>query len=113
MANLLVVLSLTVDGPSSAHVEILERRIILYPGHLDISIGRASKVSRKGFTAANDNGWFDSPVMSRLHARLSATMEEKVRRPGLARGFPPQYIANYLLEDPDQGPRFPSWNLCQ
>ncbi|KAH6627056.1 hypothetical protein B0J18DRAFT_158616 [Chaetomium sp. MPI-SDFR-AT-0129] len=72
-----VVLSLTPDGASGANLQIPERRIILYPGHLNISIGRASKDSRKGFVAAKDNGWFDSPVMSRLHARLSATMDEK------------------------------------
>jgi hypothetical protein len=43
-----------------------------------LQIGRASKVTTKGFVAAADNAWFDSPVMSRNHAEIVANVDEKV-----------------------------------
>jgi pSer/pThr/pTyr-binding forkhead associated (FHA) protein len=75
-----VVLSLSADRSSGADVLFPERRITLYDGKDSITIGRASKISTKGFVAGIDNAWFDSPVMSRLHARLFARMDQKVRR---------------------------------
>lgn len=36
-----------------------------------VGIGRASRNPAKGLTAAGDNAWFDSPIMSRQHAKFS------------------------------------------
>ena len=37
----------------------------------EMDIGRASRNAAKGLTAAEDNAWFDSPIMSRQHAKFS------------------------------------------
>ncbi|KAL9588344.1 MAG: hypothetical protein Q9203_002852 [Teloschistes exilis] len=42
-----------------------------------ITIGRASKTTSKNLFAASDNAWFDSPIMSREHAKLSVTYDGK------------------------------------
>ncbi|KAI4255470.1 MAG: hypothetical protein LQ352_002563 [Teloschistes flavicans] len=42
-----------------------------------IIIGRASKTTSKGLFAASDNAWFDSPIMSREHAKMSVTYDGK------------------------------------
>ncbi|CAK7234924.1 hypothetical protein SCUCBS95973_009095 [Sporothrix curviconia] len=39
------------------------------------SIGRASKTASKGLVPATDNAFFDSPVVSRLHAEVTANFE--------------------------------------
>jgi hypothetical protein len=75
-----VVLSMSADPSSGSDVLFPERRITLNGDRNTITIGRASKVSTKGFVAGIDNAWFDSPVMSRLHARFCARMDDKVCR---------------------------------
>ena len=75
-----VLLSLSADSSSGSDVLFPERRIALNRDNDTITIGRASKVSTKGFVAGIDNAWFDSPVMSRLHARFCARMDDKVCR---------------------------------
>lgn len=62
------VLAARTPGP---HFVEPERRLTFTTRHPVIPIGRASKVPTKGFVAASDNAWFDSPVMSRGHAELS------------------------------------------
>ncbi|KAI0595459.1 hypothetical protein F4775DRAFT_569123 [Biscogniauxia sp. FL1348] len=52
-----------------------ERRLVLTRKAPSIRIGRASKVPTKGFVAARENAWFDSPVMSRQHAELVANFD--------------------------------------
>ncbi|KAL1845284.1 hypothetical protein VTK73DRAFT_743 [Phialemonium thermophilum] len=42
-----------------------------------VQIGRASKISAKGFVAQPENGWFDSPVMSRTHAVVTADLDNQ------------------------------------
>lgn len=54
---------------------IPERHIVLTRSAPVISIGRASKVPTKGFVPKADNAWFDNPVMSRKHAKLSAQFD--------------------------------------
>ncbi|KAI0997012.1 hypothetical protein K3495_g11172 [Podosphaera aphanis] len=54
-----------------------ERVIHLSPAKPYISIGRASKNPSKALYGSIDNAWFDSPVMSRDHARLSLDLESK------------------------------------
>lgn len=45
-----------------------------------VDVGRASKNESKGLIAAKDNAWFDSPIMSRQHARFTVSAGHKVRR---------------------------------
>ncbi|KAI1085039.1 hypothetical protein F5B20DRAFT_575508 [Whalleya microplaca] len=52
-----------------------ERRFVLSRHAPSVPIGRASKVPSKGFVAAKDNAWFDSPVMSRQHAELVVSFD--------------------------------------
>ncbi|KAI1484760.1 hypothetical protein F5X96DRAFT_662988 [Biscogniauxia mediterranea] len=54
-----------------------ERRLVLTRKAPSIRIGRASKVPTKGFVAAKENAWFDSPVMSRQHAELIANFDTR------------------------------------
>ncbi|KAI0012540.1 hypothetical protein F4779DRAFT_39897 [Xylariaceae sp. FL0662B] len=63
----------TIGGTYSAGFP--ERQFILTRHAPSIAIGRASKVPSKGFVAAHDNAWFDSPVMSRQHAELVASFD--------------------------------------
>ncbi|KAH6641665.1 hypothetical protein F5144DRAFT_142314 [Chaetomium tenue] len=76
-----VVLRLFLDQDQSSGVDTFpERHITLHDGRdggSSITIGRASKLSTKGFIASAENAWFDSPVMSRLHARLSAKLDDR------------------------------------
>jgi hypothetical protein len=72
-----VVLRLSAAQSSGGDILFPERRITLHQGKDTITIGRASKISTKGFVASAENAWFDSPVMSRLHARLSVKMDDK------------------------------------
>ncbi|KAJ4302309.1 hypothetical protein N0V88_002452 [Collariella sp. IMI 366227] len=71
-----VALHLSVHQSSGPEMLCPERRIILSPENKDITIGRSSKVSTKGYLASPDNAWFDSPLMSRLHARIVANKVE-------------------------------------
>jgi pSer/pThr/pTyr-binding forkhead associated (FHA) protein len=72
-----VVLRLSADQSSGAHILFPERRITLHGNTDSVIIGRASKSADKGFIASAGNAWFHSPVMSRLHARLSANMDDR------------------------------------
>jgi pSer/pThr/pTyr-binding forkhead associated (FHA) protein len=60
--------------------EIPTRTIALSHKNNSVSIGRASKTVNKGILAAADNAWFDSPVMSRNHAKLKLDSNTKVYR---------------------------------
>lgn len=57
----------------------MERIINLSPDHPTIDIGRASKSLNKGIVSGADNAWFDSPVMSRAHAKLALDTNDNVR----------------------------------
>ncbi|KAJ8123046.1 hypothetical protein ONZ43_g910 [Nemania bipapillata] len=67
-----VVVTLSLRGPYS----IPRRRLVLTRNHPVIPIGRSSKVHSKGFVPADDNAWFDNPVMSRKHAELVAKFHD-------------------------------------
>lgn len=58
--------------------EFRTRTITLTEFNNTLRIGRASKVSTKGFVPAPDSAWFDSPVMSRNHAEIVANFQDKV-----------------------------------
>jgi hypothetical protein len=72
-----VVLRLSTDQSSGANIIFPERRITLHGDTDSVIIGRASKSADKGFIASAGNAWFHSPVMSRLHAQLSAKMDDR------------------------------------
>ncbi|KAH8671509.1 hypothetical protein BX600DRAFT_510177 [Xylariales sp. PMI_506] len=71
-----VAVVLVAHKPESDFV-VPERHVILTEQTPSIRIGRASKVASKGFVAARDNTWFESPVMSREHAVLRANFDTK------------------------------------
>jgi len=54
-----------------------ERQIKLTPENPSIIIGRASKTSSRGYDPAPDNAWYNSAVMSRHHAELTADFSQK------------------------------------
>ncbi|CAO1603098.1 hypothetical protein XANCAGTX0491_006691 [Xanthoria calcicola] len=60
------------------------RVITLSPSADPIFIGRASKTASKGLVAAPANAWFDSPIMSRQHGRISMTSSGAVQLQDLA-----------------------------
>lgn len=74
-----VILTLSARTPASGNVLFPKRTLTLTRSNNTITVGRASKVSTKGFIAAPDNAWFDSPVMSRQHAQFTADVDGKVR----------------------------------
>ncbi|KAL2152596.1 hypothetical protein VTH82DRAFT_5780 [Thermothelomyces myriococcoides] len=74
-SNKTVVLSLSADTSSGSDVLFPERRIVFHQGKDNIIVGRASKVSMKGYVAGIENAWFHSPVMSRHHAQIFARMD--------------------------------------
>lgn len=57
-----------------------ERRIVLTGSSPTLQIGRASNRLALGLQSETANAWFDSPVMSRNHARISADIANKVCR---------------------------------
>ncbi|CAJ2502482.1 Uu.00g098760.m01.CDS01 [Anthostomella pinea] len=66
-----VIVTLSSRIPSSVH----SRRLVLTRDSPSVRIGRASKIATKGFVPAQDNAWFDSPVMSRNHAEIFANFD--------------------------------------
>jgi FHA domain len=56
-----------------------KRVLKLNPDRLSVPIGRASKSVSKGLLSAEDNAWFDNPVMSRDHAELVFDPDDMVR----------------------------------
>ncbi|KAI3333257.1 hypothetical protein F4824DRAFT_503292 [Ustulina deusta] len=60
-------------GPSA----IPKRQVTLTRSVPVLAIGRSSKVPSKGFIPADNNAWFDNPVMSRQHAEIIAQFDKK------------------------------------
>ncbi|CAG8953134.1 hypothetical protein HYFRA_00003332 [Hymenoscyphus fraxineus] len=56
------------------------RTLLLTPRDDTTPIGRASKSVAKGILGAEDNAWFDSPVMSRDHAELRLNSSTSVSK---------------------------------
>lgn len=44
----------------------------------EVEIGRASKNAHKGLTVGSDNAWFDYPILSRTHAKFTASPPQRV-----------------------------------
>ncbi|KAL8909141.1 MAG: hypothetical protein Q9171_005177 [Xanthocarpia ochracea] len=72
-----VVMTLVPQGSETDCV----RTIPLSPSANSVLIGRASKTPSKGLVAAPANAWFDSPIMSRQHGKISITSSGVVSRP--------------------------------
>ena len=47
----------------------------------EIAVGRASKNPQKGLLADFDNAWFDYPILSRTHAKFTASPHKRVSVP--------------------------------
>jgi hypothetical protein len=71
-----VVLTLSAVESSGANIPFPKRQITFTKDRDVVPVGRSSKIATKGFVAGTDNAWFDSPVMSRLHAQLGARMDD-------------------------------------
>ncbi|GAP89521.1 putative fha domain protein [Rosellinia necatrix] len=68
-----IIVTLCPRGPSS----IPKRQLVFTRSLPVVLIGRSSKVQSKGFIPADNNAWFDNPVMSRQHAEIIAEFDEK------------------------------------
>ncbi|KAL8695569.1 MAG: hypothetical protein Q9224_003344, partial [Gallowayella concinna] len=66
------------------HKNDFTRVITLSPSSNSIYIGRASKTPSKGLVAAPENAWFDSPIMSRHHGKISVTASGVIQLKDLA-----------------------------
>ncbi|KAL9036729.1 MAG: hypothetical protein Q9180_004129, partial [Flavoplaca navasiana] len=75
-----VVMNLIPQGDNRDYTRV----ITLSPSAEPIIIGRASKTTSKGLLAAPQNAWFDSPIMSRQHGRISMTSTGVVQLQDLA-----------------------------
>lgn len=71
-----VLILLSTKSPTS--ITHPERRIILTQSRPTLKIGRSSNRSVMGLTPTLDNGYFDSPVMSREHAEIEADIPRQV-----------------------------------
>lgn len=71
-----VLVSLSVSQPNS--IELPERRIRLYKSRLPVRIGRSSNRAQVDLEPAVNNGWFNSPVMSRKQAEITADIPSNV-----------------------------------
>ncbi|TGJ84686.1 hypothetical protein E0Z10_g4057 [Xylaria hypoxylon] len=69
-----IAVTLSTRGGSSS---IPQRRLVLTRTVPAVPIGRSSKVPSKGFVPADDNAWFENPVMSRQHAEIIAKFDYK------------------------------------
>ncbi|KAG5982772.1 hypothetical protein E4U55_001378 [Claviceps digitariae] len=68
--ELLLVQVILTSVKKDSNDDFLDRRILLTKNNTEIYIGRSSKRDAR-LVAKPNNAWFDSPVMSRNHARLS------------------------------------------
>lgn len=73
-----VLILLSTNSPNN--ITYPERRIVLTQSQPKLQIGRSSNRSAMGLTPALDNGYFDSPVMSREHAEIEADIPGQVVR---------------------------------
>lgn len=73
----IVVIHLIPQGDNTDRTRV----ITLRPSADPIFIGRASKTASKGLVAAPENAWFDSPIMSRQHGKISMTSSGAVSLP--------------------------------
>ncbi|KAF3760576.1 hypothetical protein M406DRAFT_108145 [Cryphonectria parasitica EP155] len=70
-----VVVRLSIVTPND--ISFPERRIVLTKSRPLVRIGRSSNRPYLDIQCAVDNGWFDSPVMSRHHAEIKAEFRNK------------------------------------
>ena len=60
----------------------------------EVAVGRASKNPQKGLLADIDNAWFDYPILSRTHAKFTASPHKRVSVP-LRRGIDQAILKPY------------------
>lgn len=71
-----ITVKLSQNDGSSASTAFPVRNIRFTAAQPKVHIGRASKTVSKGLTPAEDNAYFDIPVMSREHAEMTADLDE-------------------------------------
>ncbi|KAJ0119312.1 hypothetical protein J7T55_013550 [Diaporthe amygdali] len=81
-----------------------ERRVVLTQSRPVLKIGRSSNRSSLGLTPMLNNGYFDSPVMSRDHAEIIADIPAHVIRIRDAGSMHGTYLNNEPLESEDGRP---------
>ena len=54
------------------------RTIAITADSRSVSVGRASRNPNKDLLAAPDNAWFDYPILSRTHAKFTASRDRQV-----------------------------------
>lgn len=79
------VVSVVLTPLSSGHN--VARTFTLSEDNPDFEIGRSSKRDVKNRGPASDNGWFNSGVMSRAHAKFSICLKKKVKSLGRDAAF--------------------------
>lgn len=81
---------------------------LVYPSE-SVIIGRASKTASKGLVGLPENAWFNSPIMSREHAKLFMTSDGAVSPLAI-------YDQIFYLTEWHSGPYsrlcFNPWDLC-
>lgn len=78
------------------------RRLTINETVKQVEVGRASKNADKCLIAAKDNAWFDSPIMSRQHAKFSATANKVCDQlQPLIKISPYEYIQRAYVQDND------------
>ena len=77
------------------------RIITITTDNLYVTVGRASKNPAKGLLAAVDNAWFDYPILSRTHAKFTASRNQQVgqQRRRLEGGISETIMQAVYLED--------------
>ncbi|EFX04477.1 fha domain containing protein [Grosmannia clavigera kw1407] len=72
-----IVITLAQNDATSLEASALPiRRICFSPSKPKVQIGRSSKTVSKGLSPSENNAYFDSPVMSRAHAELTADLDK-------------------------------------
>lgn len=73
MASRKATVTMTLLGPGD---QLCHRVLEMDDRRPSVVIGRSSKTPSKGLEASVYNAWFDSPVMSRMHARLELKLDD-------------------------------------
>ena len=75
--TLLYIVKITLT-PLGQDEEQNHRIITVNEENPSVSVGRASKNPNKGLLAAPNNAWFDYPILSRTHAKFTASRNQQV-----------------------------------
>ncbi|KAI3393803.1 hypothetical protein diail_3624 [Diaporthe ilicicola] len=91
-----VLILLSTNSPTS--ITHPERRIVLTQSQPTLKIGRSSNRSALALTPTLNNGYFDSPVMSREHAEIEADIPGQIIRIRDAGSMHGTYLNDHQLD---------------